>query len=347
LIDWITMLLPFRHVTPICGGSVVHFDADEKPKFEKLKPKTVLGSFETGFQICSHEEAINDDGSYSLLWVSGNPTKLFQGHNLWGTNNLHGLILETYDFLARVLPDHQTNDFDRQSVIRGAVKLQRIDINESFHLDSLADCRTWIRSAENSARMKYRGRGVMKEGTLYFGIKSERWATKIYAKGQEVRDHGTSKQPGIFGLDHCLQWADRSLRIEHVIRSKELQRLELDLAGNWDDNTAQVLHHELLQKLEFAEAMTVKPIVLEELSGALQGAYSLWKEGHDLRAVYSRPTFYRYRAKLLEHGIDISIQQQGKPDNVVPLVRILEAVPVGVPDWAHGTNLYFEPRRLA
>lgn len=347
MIDWITMLLPFRHTKPICGGSMVYFDADEKPKFEKLKPKTVLGSFETGFQICTHQEAVNHDDSFPFLWVSGNPTKLFQGHNLWGTNDLHGLILETYDFLSRVLPDHQSSDWDRQLVTRGAVQLQRVDINESFHLDSLSDCLTWIRSAENSARMKHRGRGQMKGSTLYFGMNSERWATKIYAKGQEVREHGTSKQPGIFGLEHCLKWADQSLRIEHVIRGKELKRLELDLAGNWDDNTAQELHHELLQKLEFAEAMTVNPSVLEELSGTLQGAYALWKEGHDLRKVYSHRTFYRYRSKLLEHGIDISIQQQGKPDNVVPLVRILEAVPVGVPDWAHGTNLYFEPRRLA
>jgi len=33
--------------------------------------------------------------------------------------------------------------------------------------------------------------------------------------------------------------------------------------------------------------------------------------------------------------------------NVVPLFKVLEAVPVGVPDWAEGTPLYFEPRRIA
>jgi II/X family phage/plasmid replication protein len=93
--------------------------------------------------------------------------------------------------------------------------------------------------------------------------------------------------------------------------------------------------------------MTITPDVIDDLPGSLRGAYALWKEGHDLRQVYSRPTFYRYRSKLLEHGIDISIKQEGRPDNVVPLVRILEARPVGVPDWAIGTNLYFEPRKQA
>jgi hypothetical protein len=32
---------------------------------------------------------------------------------------------------------------------------------------------------------------------------------------------------------------------------------------------------------------------------------------------------------------------------VVPLYRVLEAKPVQVPDWATGTPLYFEPRRVA
>jgi II/X family phage/plasmid replication protein len=344
MIDWITCRLPFTHREPITGGSLVHFDDDGKPEFEKFKFRKVLGSFETGFQIVTDQSAENADGTYPFLYVSGNPTKMFQGHNLWGTNDVHGLVIEVFDLLASTL-DCLPTSFDRQKVQNGAVQLLRVDINESFALDTLADCKAWIRAAENSTRMKYRGRGVMKEGTLYFGIKSEYWATKIYAKGQEVREHGTSKQPGIFGLPQCLAWADQSLRIEHVLRSKWLKAQKLDLVGNWDDNTAQTLHRELLQKLEFAEAMNVKPTVLDDLPGSLQGAYALWKQGHDLRLVYSRPTFYRYRAKLLEHGIDISIQQKGKPDNVVPLVRILEAVPSGVPAWAVGTDLYFEPRK--
>jgi II/X family phage/plasmid replication protein len=196
--------------------------------------------------------------------------------------------------------------------------------------------------------MKYRGRGEMKGSTLYFGKNSEHWSTKIYCKGQEIRDTSISKkQPAIFGLPQPLAWADSALRIEHVLRSKWLKLQNLDLVANWGDNMVPDVYRELLQKLEFAESMTITPAALDDLPGALRGAYALWKEGHDLREVYSRPTFYRYRAKLLEQGIDISIKQQGKPDNVVPLVRILEAVPVGVPDWAEGTSLYFEPRRFA
>ena len=48
-------------------------------------------------------------------------------------------------------------------------------------------------------------------------------------------------------------------------------------------------------------------------------------------------TYYRYRKELLEFGIDIAnVQDVDKPlDNVVPLVRVLEALPASIPDWAY------------
>ena len=348
MIDWITCKLPFRHRSAISDGVVVHLDEDGNRQFYKLKRKEMRGSFETGIHVWTEMAAENDDGTFPFLWVSGNPVKLFQGHNVWGTNDLHGLLLETFRFLADALEPQGAapTDLDWQNVKRGAVHLTRVDLTESFLLDSLPDCKAWIRAAEFTTRMKHRGRGQMTSGTLYFGKTSERWATKIYAKGQEVREH-LDKQPGIFGLHHALDYADRCLRIEHVIRGKELVRRGLDLAGNWDDTIAEVLHRDLLSKLEFSEAVTIQPTVLDDLPGSLRGAYALWQEGHDLRKVYAPRTFYRYRSQLLAHGIDISIQQQGRPDNVVPLVRVLEAVPATIPDWAEGTGLYFQPRRFA
>jgi II/X family phage/plasmid replication protein len=347
MIDWVDCLLPFTHTKPIAGGGFVYLDQKGDVSFERLQFKEIRGSHETGLMVVTYTGAENLDGSYPFLKVSGNPTKLFQGHNLWGTNDLHGLVCELYHFLCNALEVPSTTT-DYRLVKQGVVRLLRVDINESFLLDTLGDCKAWIRAAENSTRMKHRGRGEMKGTTLYFGKNSEHWATKIYSKGQEIREHGVfKKQPAVFGLPQPQQWADRALRIEHVLRSKWLKHRKLDLVANWADNMVEDIYSELLQKLEFAEAMTMTPALIEELPGSLQGAYALWKQGADLRQVYSRPTFYRYRSKLLEQGIDISIQQKGQPDNIVPLVRILEAVPAGVPDWAIGTALYFEPRKFA
>ena len=53
--------------------------------------------------VVTDTSAENADGTYPFLRVSGNPVKLFQGHNLWGSNDLHGYVMETYRFLCKVL----------------------------------------------------------------------------------------------------------------------------------------------------------------------------------------------------------------------------------------------------
>jgi II/X family phage/plasmid replication protein len=86
---------------------------------------------------------------------------------------------------------------------------------------------------------------------------------------------------------------------------------------------------------------------IDSLTPGLRAAYVLWDSGVDLRAVYTKSAFYRFRSRLLVHGIDIAALNPKEKSNVVPLVRVLEAVPAQVPDWAHGTPLYWEPRRVA
>jgi II/X family phage/plasmid replication protein len=53
----------------------------------------------------------------------------------------------------------------------------------------------------------------------------------------------------------------------------------------------------------------------------------------------SRPTFYRYRTQLLKYGVDISTKSPKEKSNVIPLIRVLEAKPVGIPDWAYEKGL--------
>jgi II/X family phage/plasmid replication protein len=91
----------------------------------------------------------------------------------------------------------------------------------------------------------------------------------------------------------------------------------------------------------------LSPEVIESLKPALRAAVAAWEAGHDLRAMFSRPTFYRHRRELLPHGIDIATLMPREVSNVVPLFKVLEAKPVGVPEWAIETALYFEPRRTA
>jgi II/X family phage/plasmid replication protein len=50
---------------------------------------------------------------------------------------------------------------------------------------------------------------------------------------------------------------------------------------------------------------------------------------------------------LLEHGVDIATVQPRENANVVKLYRVLEAVPMSIPDWARGTPLLYTPAKQA
>ena len=68
---------------------------------------------------------------------------------------------------------------------------------------------------------------------------------------------------------------------------------------------------------------------------------NLWRQGSNLKDLMTKNTFYRHRRKLLEQGIDITMPPNNfeKPNNVVPLMKIIEATPVSIPLWAYEKGL--------
>jgi II/X family phage/plasmid replication protein len=348
VIDWLTFTAPLPHANPITSGVVLSVDQAGNVEWQTMKRQTLRGSFESGLQVrtCTHTA-----DQCSHIEVSGNPVKLFQGHNLWGTDDLPALVTETLEFIASKLQIPVT-DATRASWSGDAVKLTRVDLTDSFHLRNLGECQSWLRAAEQSAHLSHRGRGQLVKGsTLYFGKNSRRWSLKIYSKGQEIGAAGHG-QEAILSLPHAVEWANRTLRAELTLRSMELKRRGLETVTAWlpVDGVpfdALAMLREVLGDMTMTTTAHLSAEVLETLRPALRTAVIAWEAGADLRVTLSRPTFYRYRAELLKHGIDIAVLKPREVSNVVPLHRVLEAVPARIPQWAIGTPLYFEPRRVA
>lgn len=348
MIDWITMVVPCQHPEPINGGQVLSIKPNGDLDWVCHKRSAIRGSYSTDIHIrtVTHTADIN-----SHLEISGNPAKFFQGHNLWGTDDLQGLATSTIEYIAEKLSIG--NESDRQAWAKGLIQLSRVDVTQSFHLDSLAEVLAWLRAAEQTAYLSHRGRGQLTKGsTLYFGKHSRRWSLKFYAKGQEIRADGHGQTP-IMDLPHAMAWADKTLRVELTLRSMELLRIRKNLVCNWSndyhDYTA-VTSELLRQRFEGMTMTTTNTLPIDTIQSfrpALRTAFLSWQSGVDLRDVLTRPTFYRYRKELLIHGVDIAtLLPKDLPSNVVPLFRSLEAKPAPVPDWAEGTPLFFEPRIL-
>lgn len=347
MIDWITAVLPCKHVEHVHGGTVVSSDEHGVVQYQVRKRRSIVGSAESAVALRTFR------GDLQCLEVSGNLVKFFQGHNLWGTDDLIGLVS---DFMCSIVQSHGADlglcptDSDRAAWCNGDFYLTRVDCTGSFRLSRRADVLAWLRAAEQTAHLSHRGRGQLVKGsTLMFGRHSRRESLKLYAKGQEI-EANFKHQPALASAPEAVQWADGILRAELTLRSMSLKRRCLSFGRDWDlkdgvSFNAPGLLRETLGSLTMTTRSRVDADFLDSLRASERTAVVAWEAGADLRGILSRPTFYRLRAKLLPQGIDIATVLPKEKSNVVPLVRFLEAVPAEIPQWARGTSLYFEPLR--
>lgn len=352
MIDWLTFVAPLAHERgpsgPLFNGEVMSTIPDPTHpdgvalQWGIYKRKPVEGSYSRTIEV----QSTTDDQGRPAIWVSGNPAKWTQGHNIFGSDDLPGLCLEMLLRITASLGITPSAD-DLAAWAAGSIRLVRVDVTRSFDLGNLGRVRAALRALDASANLKHRGRGHFKGDSLTFGKGSRRWSLTAYAKGAEIDAGGSHGLPLDLQGTSLRAHADGLLRVELRFLGLQLAEEHLQFASAWGDNTASELHLRYLERLQIAEAIMIDAPTLDGLPGRLQLAYSAWKSGHDLRATLSRPTFYRYRQELLKHGVDIAVQQrQQGPDlsNVVPIQVVLNAHPVSVPAWAVGTPLYFEPR---
>lgn len=358
MIDWLTFVAPLAHQAgeggPFFAGEVLSTIPDPTHPdgvvldWGVLKRKAMPGSHSTQIQV----QSTTDEEGRAAIWVSGSPAKWFQGHNIFGTDDLPGLVLEMlHRICASVGLTPSAEDLAHWNA--GHIRLSRVDVTSSFDLGTLPRVRAALRALDGSANLKHRGRGHFHGDSITWGGKtaehkgSRRWSLTLYAKGAELLAGGSHTLPLMLADTSLPRFADGLLRAEVRMLSLQLVEEQLQWVASWGDNDASELHRRMLDSLQIAEATMIDAPTLEDLPGRLQLAYQAWKAGQDLRVTLSRPTFYRYRSQLLAHGIDIAVKQVRvvpDPSNVVPLRVVLNAYPVGVPDWAVGTPLYFEPR---
>lgn len=335
MIDWITAIIPCHHDHIINGGFISSIDLDGVVEWRVEKKQQVRGSHESNLNIKSI------DNNY--IFFDGNPAKWLQGHNLFGTNDLISLVEAVMYKLISILNLTPT-EHNLIAWSNGLYDLKRVDCTAMWDLPRRSDVRAWLRAAEMQSKSRH-GRPVTTGGTLYFGKNSRRWSVKFYSKGDEIEARKHKLPLEIPKRDNLIEYANNKLRGELTLRSIQLKEKSLDLASYWDKDTPIKQLMAYVESLNMSEQFNITPTDLEGLPARLIAVYKLWKDGEDLRALYPRASFYRYRTEFLKLGIDIAIRQPSKPENVIPLVRVLRPEAISqIPEWAIGTSLYFEPQ---
>jgi II/X family phage/plasmid replication protein len=333
MIDWVSGFLPCTH-SPINSGYVMSVSPDGTLDWCTPKRRIIEGSHSQKITVKS--SGSDGNGQATELYFSGNPSKFLQGHNIFGSDNLAALMFEAYLNICTLI-DLVPTGTDLAKMRAGDWRMTRVDINYSFELPSRSDVFSWLRASEFKSKTRH-GRPSSTGGTLYWGKDSQRWSLKAYSKGEEIQKH---KLPERLLSTPLSTWADNKLRIELVLRKKELEENNLHRSSVWEVDTPELLFKTYLERLEMTEQIALTDDQLIKLPSRLRSTYILWKEGHDLRPPnMPRNTYYRHRKELLEHGIDINLRQDSIDNtNVVPLVRILEATPAQIPDWAFQNGL--------
>lgn len=254
------------------------------------------------------------------LYLSGNPVKLLQGHNLWGSDALLPLYLEAGQFVREhvgMFPGPAT----WQSCEFSRPRFTRLDLTRSYRFDTQAEADDYIRFVAGNARSRHGAATLIGGSTAYFGQHSRRWTMKIYAKHHELIHEARklSRRVLQYVTPHAgvhrdlLDWSQGVARFELTLRSPELESL------NAPELAAQTLQADYLRALwqhyfdritmtENATMNTASPLLEPTLPGRLKAALLAWRTGSDLRAMYPRNTFYRYRLEILaKTGIDVSV----------------------------------------
>lgn len=338
-IDWVTFKVPFFYSGRLNGGRLFSVDADGSLDYEIDKRRVVRGSYESNLTIRTAD--VTPDGNTWLVEVSGNPVKWFQGHNLFGTADLPNLIYETVLRLADLVNSPQPECFTSW-VKQGFWTVSRVDITAMYLLPTRSDVLAWLKHAEKTSRSRA-GTAISKGNTVYLNKDSERWNVVMYSKGQELEKHPLPKDLESKSLS---DFADNKLRIELRLRGKELAKIEYKAGTSWLNLDVAHLFNDYVGRIEMTE-QSIRDERLFDIPKSARTSYQLWSCGCDVRQYVSRAKFYKDRKALLEFGVDISVAKPVETNvNVVPLRRVLELKPAGVPEWAYGTNLYFEPRKV-
>jgi II/X family phage/plasmid replication protein len=336
MIDWLTCIIKIDH-NPINGGRLISFDENGVELFNVKKSARIEGSYSTSVRVKS-QGALTSGGLATELFIDGNPSKLLQGHNIFGSLDIkelmHGLLLH---FSNNNLI---TFNFHDACAALDSARVVRIDITHSLRFDSRLHVRAYIKQLSQVAHTRT-GRPMQKQWTLAFNPNSQRWNLIVYSKGDEV-----SKRKAHVDFPHTeyiQSEADRLCRIELRLRSKELIELKLNTIGALTPQTLTELYADYLGRVKMNESIEATSDQLSKIPKVIRHTYLCWKSGIAIQSEMSEPTFYRHRKILLTIGVDISTPYTDvAAKNVVPLTKVITGEPYKIPQEAINKGLLYQ-----
>jgi len=299
-VDWISAFCESSEwartgYRPYDTGRVLLLKPGGELERESSKGIVLKGSFDNRLLVQSRTGAD--------LYISGNPVKFIQGHNLYGPADPVRLFFDAGWEVRKAVGLFPSSSTWAAAGFQGP-RFTRIDLTRSYRFATAAAARQWLRECAGTARSRHGG-SVITDGTVYFGKNSERWSFKLYHKADELfaRKKGHRLPDDLKHREKLMEWAIGVVRFELTLRSKELEKINV---REWAPLQIWCTYFDKITWNQ--NAQMVEPDMFEsDLPRSMRVTLKLWRAGEDLRALMAHNTFYRHRRELLKAvGVDIA-----------------------------------------
>lgn len=259
------------------------------PQQESYSQQWVGGSYNDQIQIKSKNE--------NTLLIQGNFFKWLYGHNVTGTTDLMGLVVETVRQLLKRYDALMPTQDELDNIKRGMFKIHRIDLNKAILFEDKQQAQLYLAMIKEHGTYPRRKKEVQKNGT-YFGLKSTRTTLVYYHKGNEIDAHKKQQHSMTAELK---AYADCMVRCEIRLFSQHLRDNNLNYGHVWDhDLVVKIVEeqHALLNLPQPIAEADLPPRYIRFLATSKQGA---------LPIAYTAKTIARYKRDLAkQYGVMVS-----------------------------------------
>jgi II/X family phage/plasmid replication protein len=346
--DWVTLLVELQH-PKLDGGALTRTKQGGEIQFQKDLNISLNGSWESRLQIGSYfsHELFKHRKIATHLLIHGNVTKFMQGHSVFGSSDFITPVVSAVKKIIKIL-ELKPNDLEMAKIKKGDIEITRVDITNMTRLNNNVDVEIYLRKYAGTAtfrgkRVEVVGDTINHWGTNYIQKTSKRWTFKNYNKYNDLLngplDHRIPDY--VIHKDLLIKHCEGMVRNELTLRKTELRKIGIEKLNQLTAETVKTQFEKYRGKILLADNIELSHEQVLNMPRHLQHTYLLWMSGKDVRYSFNTlRTYQRHRKQLIEqYNIDINTLVERQVNNVVPMVRILEAKPEPLPEWADELGL--------
>lgn len=315
-------------------GCFVRYDIHGAHESTTLKKLKIEGSHETGIFVRCDGQTVHFEGNVSKF---GRQDNVFGFSFIDCIARINAILssLGLPPFTAGTGFRSQANDRIQYT----GARITRLDLTNNFQSGSPENAYAFMRhlAMQQAARLKT---GVHGKGeTVDFGRGSRRVYSKAYLKAPELLRH-MKKQPKGEETSYSVPFDPYITQLAAWCDSVGLVRFETTYKSTYLIDNAQnflggldmrCLELDFIQRQEVFTRSNCEADELSSLDKNTLACYRMWQAGDDITAKFKKTQFYKHRAALLPHGVDIAIKS-----NVVgfqPRVKVIQLSQCPAPDF--------------